>query len=230
MTNGWKLIFQSSFHTYTHIHTHTHPSRSISAFVCSVEGLIITITFLRRKCSSELSSFVTYNDGQSRFGPPSMRRFQFCGIKTRRWMRWDGSLTSVFYVGRIGDVLRYSFPRVWLSISMKKVRHFRDMSCIDDPNSDTEKYSIVTGGTYISTGAINDRIKVAMSSLKWTPTLLTLIRAFINTPCVLFIKSKKLKRSWIIDYEIIRYATTSCLKRTFMYPALYNEKKIYFTV
>lgn len=91
-----------------------------------------------------------------------------------------------------------------------------------------EKYSIVMGGTYISTGAINDRIKVAMSSLKWTPTLLTLIRAFINTtPYVLFIGKMEVIL-WIIDYEIIRQRDVMFEKNRDVFCLHYNDKILLF--
>lgn len=121
---------------------------------------------------------------------------------------------------------RYPTSLAFNIYGSEKVRHFRDVPCIDNPCLDTGKYSIVTDGTYISAGTINDRIKVAISSLKWTPTLFTLIRVSVNVHVHSWhSRNIRKKFSWIIDLKIIRNAT-SCLKRNFVCSTYYNGEKL----
>lgn len=115
--NSRRLIFQSSFIRLVRMTRLARPS--FGASFVPIESPIIMITFLQRERPlGAFTSFVTCNGIQSWFGPPSMRRFQFRGIKTRRWMR--GWIPYIgFYVGcirRPADI-----PRVWLSISIRFV-------------------------------------------------------------------------------------------------------------
>jgi len=60
-----------------------------------------------------------------------------------------------FYIGCIRCPADIPRSLAFNTYGSEKVRHFRDVPCIDNPRLDTGKYGIVTDGIYISTGAIN---------------------------------------------------------------------------
>lgn len=91
--NSRRLIFQSSFNLLlVRVTCLARPSFGI---VCSDrKSDHHDYLFTTKASAGAFTSFVTYSI-QSWFGLSSMRRFQFRGIKTRRWD--DGSLTLVLY-------------------------------------------------------------------------------------------------------------------------------------